>query len=113
MRLIIASRPAAGYFTLRNDTDGAVELIGASSPACGSIMLHQSRTVRGVDQMLPVKSISVPAHGTVRFAPGGYHLMCMSPGSTMKVGVSVAVTLKFAGGQTATAAFPVEGPAGK
>lgn len=110
MRFIIKSRPAAGYFTLQNNTGSAIDLTGASSGACGMLMLHQSKEVNGVEKMLPVKRIAVPAHGTVRFAPGGYHLMCMSPGSTMKVGAKVPVTLKFANGQTVTAQFPVKGP---
>lgn len=113
MRFIIQSRPAAGYFTLQNNTGSAIDLTGASSSACGMLMLHQSKEVNGVEKMLPVKSISVAAHGTVRFVPGGYHLMCMSPASTMKVDAKVPVTLKFANGQTVTAQFPVTGPNAK
>ena len=76
---IIKSRPAAGYFTPRNNTGSAVDLTGASSSACGMVMLHQSREESGVEKMLSVKSVSVPPHCTIRFTPGGYHLMCMSP----------------------------------
>jgi copper(I)-binding protein len=109
MRLIIKSRPAAGYFTLNNNTGSPVELTGAASNACGMLMLHQSKTVNGIEKMLPVKSVSVPAHGTLSFAPGSYHLMCMSPKSAMTVGATVPVTLKFADGKTITAQFPVKG----
>jgi len=42
MRLVVPSRPAAGYFTLSNDTTKAQVLVGAASPACGMLMLHQS-----------------------------------------------------------------------
>jgi periplasmic copper chaperone A len=113
MRLIIKARPAAGYFTLKNDTDTPVTLTGASSLACGMLMLHESKEVNGVEKMLPVKSIAVPAHGTLKFSPGHYHLMCMSPQSTMAIGHTVQVTLKFAGGKSMTADFPVKGPGGK
>lgn len=113
MRFIIKARPAAGYFTLRNDTDAAVELNGASSAACGMLMLHQSQEVNGVDKMLSVKAVTVPSHGVVTFTPGSYHLMCMKPQSAMKVGANVPVTLKFAGGKTIVAQFSVKGPAGK
>ena len=112
MRFIIKARPAAGYFTLKNDTDSAVELTGASSSACGMVMLHQTKQVNGVDRMLMVKSVKVPAHGTLAFAPGGYHLMCMEPQSSMQRGANVPVTLKFSDGKTLTAAFPVKGPGG-
>ena len=112
MRFVIKSRPAAGYFTVQNDTGSAVQLTGASSPACGTVMLHQSKNVNGVEKMLPVKSVAVPAHGKLVFAPGGYHLMCMSPTPRMVVGQKVPVTLKFGGGETVKADFPVEGASG-
>ena len=75
MRFIIKSRPAGGYFTVHNNTASQIELTGASSSACGMIMLHQTKEVGGVEKMLPVKEVPVPAHGSISFAPGGYHLM--------------------------------------
>ena len=113
MRFIIKARPAAGYFTLKNDGDSTVELTGASSPACGMVMLHQTKSKGGVDKMMMVSSVKVPAHGSLSFAPGGYHLMCMKPNASMKLGASVPVVLKFADGKTITASFPVKGPSGK
>ncbi len=109
MRFVIKSVPAAGYFTLKNDSGSAVQLTAAASSACGMVMLHQSKEVNGVEEMLPVTSVTVGAHSTLSFTPGGYHLMCMSPGSAMKVGASVPVTLKFGNGQSLTAQFPVKG----
>lgn len=110
LRFIIKDRPAGGYFTLRNDTDQKAELTGASSSDCGMVMLHQSKDVGGVDKMLPVKSITVPVHGTLSFTPGSYHLMCMNPRSTVAVGGVVPIILKFADGTTISANFPVKGP---
>jgi hypothetical protein len=110
LRFIIKDRPAGGYFTLRNDTDQKVELTGASSRGCGMVMLHQSKNVGGVDKMLPVKSVTVPTHGTLSFAPGSYHLMCMNPQSIVTVGGAVPIILKFADGTTISADFPVKGP---
>jgi copper(I)-binding protein len=112
LRFIIKDRPAGGYFTLRNDTDRKIKLTGASSTGCGMVMLHQSKETSGVDKMLPVKSVVVPAHGTLSFTPGSYHLMCMNPQSTVTVGRTVPVTLKFADGTTISADFPVKGPGG-
>ena len=113
MRLIIKARPAAGYFTLHNDNDAPVQLTGASSTGCGMLMLHRTKEEGGVEKMLPVQSLAVPAHGSVSFAPGGYHLMCMQPAASMAVGGNVPVTLKFADGQTLTAEFPVKGAGGE
>jgi copper(I)-binding protein len=113
LRFIIKARPAAGYFTLKNGGDEPATLLSASSPACGMLMLHQSRQVNGVDTMRPVKSVTVPPHGTVSFAPGGYHLMCMQPQPSMQAGTSAMVTLQFEGGQSLTQSFPVKGPGGQ
>lgn len=113
MRFIIKARPAGGYFTLHNDTAKPVELTGASSPACGMVMLHQSKKVDGIDKMLHVERVAVPAHGTLKFQPGSYHLMCMKPKDTMVVGHEVPVTLTFAGGDSITVKFPVKGVGGK
>lgn len=113
MRFIIPSRPAAGYFTLSNQTAQPRTLVGADSPACGMLMLHRSLTDSGVDRMTMVQDIDVPAHGQVVFAPGGYHLMCMSPTPVMVPGHSVSVTLRFKDGGAITASFPVRGATGK
>jgi len=109
MRFVMASRPAAGYFILSNATPEPRTLVGAASPACGMLMLHQTVHQGGVDRMEMVKEVAVPANGSVSFAPGGYHLMCMSPSPDLIPGRSVAVTLRFANGGELTASFPVRG----
>jgi hypothetical protein len=113
MRFIIPARPAAGYFKLDNGTDNALSLVGAASPSCGMLMLHQSREVNGTETMRPIKSVAVPAHGAVSFAPGGYHLMCMSPAAGMASEKTVRVTLKFADGSTVATDFAVHRAGGK
>ena len=112
MRFVIAARPAAGYFTLKNDTDAARVLTGAASPACGMVMLHRSMSKDGSNAMVGVDSVNVAARGSVKFAPGGYHLMCMSPAGDMRSRKSVPVVLKFKDGSTVRADFRVEGPGG-
>ena len=109
LRFIVSSRPAAGYFDLNNSTNAVIKLVGASSPGCGQLMLHQSRNINGVETMAPVESVEVPAHGSVSFMPGGYHLMCMSPTAKLSPGNNVPITLKFANGRTITANFAVRG----
>jgi copper(I)-binding protein len=76
-------------------------------------MLHKSETVNGVDQMVHVDSVPVPAHQSVTFAPGGFHLMCMSPAASLKPGTTVPVTLSFKDGGTLTSDFAVRGVAGQ
>lgn len=111
MRTLIRSRPAAGYFLLRNTTATPKVLIGAASPACGQLTLHQSLDQSGQHRMVAVRQVDVPAHGSLSFAPGNYHLMCMEPGKALKPGGSVKVTLDFADGGTLAADFAVRGSA--
>ena len=113
MRFIMPARPAAGYFPLANKTSRLRTLVGASSPACGMLMLHRSVSESGVERMTMLKGVDVPAHGDVVFAPGGYHLMCMSPSAAMIPGRSVPVTLRFRNGDEVTASFSVRGVTGK
>jgi periplasmic copper chaperone A len=112
-RLVTPSLPAAGYFTLSNLMATPRKLVGAASPACATLMLHQSIDQGGQERMVMVNSVPVPAQGKVSFAPGGYHLMCMSPTTAMRPGQSVPVTLRFADGGTLTARFPVRNATGK
>jgi periplasmic copper chaperone A len=104
--------PAGGYFVLQNDAARPLTLVGASSPACGRLELHMTHNMGGMSHMMPVDRIEVPAHGTFRFAPGGYHLMCMNPRPMLRPGASVPVTLRFAGGATLAAQFAVRSATG-
>lgn len=94
LRVTIVSRPAAGYFTLKNSSSETRILVGASSPACKKAML-------------PAGELEIAAGGTLTFAPGGYHVMCMKPAVDIKSRDSVPVTLKFRNGETLEAMFSV------
>lgn len=105
--------PAAGYFVLENATDHTVQLVGASTSAFKQAMLHQSISKNGVEQMIHVPSVAVPAHGEVRFAPGGYHIMLMHRTRPLTVGATLPITLKLKDGTTLTASFQVRGATGE
>ncbi len=113
VRSLVPSRPAAGYVTVKNDTDKDRKVVSASSPDCGMLMLHQSMHKNGVDKMMMVESVDVPAHGSVSFAPGGYHLMCMKPGDKVKPGNTIKMTLTFDDGGALTGDFRVRNAKGE
>src|SRR5438067_1062494 len=112
-RSLPSGQPAGGYFTMHNRGAAPAELVAAASAACGMLMMHQSVNSSGTSKMTDVKSVSVPAGGTVAFAPGRYHLMCMDPGAAIAPGKSVPVTLVFSDGSKAHANFAVKNAAGK
>jgi copper(I)-binding protein len=112
-RALPANLPSGGYFTLHNDGAETVTLTGASSPACAMLMLHKSDEMNGMAGMSDVETIPVAAGDTLKFAPGGYHLMCMNPTPAMKPGAKVQVTLEFADGMKLNADFAVKDAKGK
>ncbi len=113
MRALPSGLPAGGYFTLHNDSTQTRTLTGASSAACGMLELHKSSKMSGMMHMEHVDRVDVPAHGTVAFAPGGYHLMCTKPSAEIKPGNTVTVRFSFADGSTVDAPFAVRGATGK
>jgi len=66
-----------------------------------------------MSRMHDVRSLTVPAGGSLTFAPGGYHLMCMKPTAAMTPGKKVTVTLVFANGTGTEANFAVRNAAGE
>lgn len=112
-RSLPAHLPAGGYFELRNTGQWPATLVSADTTACGMLMMHKSEQKSGMDTMSDLSSVDIPPGQTVKFAPGGYHLMCMDPGPTMKPGQSVRVTLKFSDGSTAHVAFAVKTATGQ
>ena len=107
IRYLLPTIPAAGYMTLHNAGNTVAMLTAAASPGCGTLMLHKSQDDSGMAMMMAMQSISIPANGSVTFAPGGYHLMCMQP--KMKIGERVPVTLSFEDGSTLSTTMPVYG----
>jgi copper(I)-binding protein len=112
-RALPGKLPAGGYFTAYNGTGRDVSIVAADSDACGMLMMHQSSNKGGMSGMDMVDKVSVPVGGTVRFAPGGYHLMCENPTAKMKVGSKVGVLLRLSDGSAVAAGFVVKNAAGK
>ncbi|WP_419729470.1 copper chaperone PCu(A)C [Lichenicola sp.] len=113
IRTILPSLPASGYFTLANQTDQDATLIGASSPGCGMLMLNRTERHGDNDAMVDVDAVTIPAHGSVSFAPGGYHLMCMDAAASMQPGSRILITLRFKDGQRLSQLFPVRDARGR
>ncbi|MDE1951289.1 MAG: copper chaperone PCu(A)C [Betaproteobacteria bacterium] len=107
IRWLPANLPAGGYVLLTNTSAKPVELVGADSPDYGNAMLHQSVSKNGVMEMLHVDKVVIPAHGSMAFKPGSFHIMLMQPKKGVKPGDTVPITLKFAGGEAMTVNFDV------
>ena len=112
-RKLPSGLPAAGYFELHNGGDKTISLTGASSPGCGMLMLHKSENMGGMMHMDDVSGVDVAPGATIKFAPGGYHLMCMSPKPSLTPGSTVPVTFVFTDGTKPQFPFAVRHANGK
>jgi len=65
----------AGYFTARNTTAEAIVVVGASSPAARAVEMHVTEADGDMLRMRQLQRVEIGAGETVRFEPGGRHLM--------------------------------------
>jgi len=104
--------PAAGYLTLTNLGARPVTLLSASSPAFGDISLHRTVSRGASMEMQSVARITVPPHATLAFETTGYHLMLMHPAGSVKPGMHLTLTLRFADAPPQPVDFEVRNPDG-
>src|SRR5277367_2421126 len=78
MRATPGTQVAAIYMTVRNPQPRAVNLIGASSPAAESAMIHESSLTGTQASMRPREQLRLAAGETLHFSPGGLHVMLMN-----------------------------------
>jgi periplasmic copper chaperone A len=111
IRALPGNLPSGGYFVATNTGDQPVDLVGVETPAFGMAMLHQSQTQGGTSRMVMVDKVRVPAHGTLAFTPGDYHLMLEQPKQPLQIGAKLPLTFVFGGGQKISAMCVVKGAA--
>lgn len=85
---VVAGRPGAAYFTVRNGGP-ATTLDGVVSAQVGRIELHESMGDGGVMRMSALPAVDLPAGATVSFEPGGKHAMLFYINPTVKPGDKV------------------------
>lgn len=97
----------AAYLNLENLSDAPLSLDSVNSPDFDSVMVHQSVVKDGVESMVPVDKLSIPAKGRVELKPGGYHLMLMQPKKNLFAGDTVTLMLRFSDGSELAILAPV------
>jgi copper(I)-binding protein len=107
-RPVASGQTDAGYLTITNSGKTADRLISASSPEAGKVEMHVSAMVGDMSTMKPVAAgLDLAPGQTVRFEPGGYHLMFEGVKGEEKLGGAVPVTLTFAKAGKIKVAFAV------
>ncbi len=101
----------AGFGRIDNACPMPATIIGASSPAYGSVEVHESKVVDGINRMRAVPELRISPQDAAVFKPGGLHLMLMQPVATLKEGSRVAIEFKLKDGRTLLGEFEVRKPA--
>ncbi|NPT40627.1 copper chaperone PCu(A)C [Paraburkholderia sp. 1N] len=108
IRALPGDLPSGGYFKASNSGDQPVNLVGVGSDAFGMAMLHQTQSQGSMSSMAMVDQVAVPAHGSLVFAPGNYHVMLEHPKQPLQIGTTIPLTFSFSDGEKVTAACAVK-----
>lgn len=102
-----SSTVSAVYLTITNRGGVADRLVGASADRSGHAMIHRTVVEDGMARMRHVGAVEVPPGASVRFEPGGLHVMLTGVSTPLRAGEEVVVTLTFERAGEVTVSAPV------
>lgn len=111
IRAMPGNLPSGGYFSAMNMSDQPIDLTGVKADAFGMAMLHQTQSNGSMSKMVMVSKVTVPAKGTLTFAPGNYHVMLEQPKAALKIGTTLPMVFSFSDGEKVTAQCAVKSAA--
>ena len=94
VRATVAGQTSTGAF-MRITATGGAKLVGVSSPVAGVAEVHEMKMEGDIMRMRAVPVLDLPAGQTVRFKPGGYHVMLMDLKQSLPKDSQVPMTLRF------------------
>ncbi|MCW5715986.1 MAG: copper chaperone PCu(A)C [Bauldia sp.] len=103
---------ASVYLEITNDGGTGDVIVGADTPAAGSVMVHQTEVTDNIATMTELgNGIAIPAGGSVSLSPGGNHLMLSSLPGPLVEGTTFPISLRFGSGATISTTVTVLGAA--
>lgn len=105
-----AGKTGAVYLTLLNRGRDADRLVAVATPVARKAAIHETVTEGGVMKMRPLDALPLPAHQSVKLAPGGVHVMLMGLAAPLEEGGRFPLTLRFARAEPVTVDVVVRGP---
>ncbi|MGD1035791.1 MAG: copper chaperone PCu(A)C [Roseiarcus sp.] len=98
-----------GYLEIRNNGASPDRLTGGSADFA-AVEIHEMSMAGGVMKMRELKDgLEIPAHGSVKLAPNGYHVMFTGLKRPLVEGESVRATLTFEHAGAVAVDFAVQG----
>ena len=99
----------AAYVEIRNAGGEADKLTGGLADFA-NVEIHEMSMQGNVMKMQELKDgLAVPAHGNLKLAPGGFHIMLTGLKHPLVKGETAKLTLTFAHAGAVTVDFPVVG----
>jgi copper(I)-binding protein len=101
---------AGGYLTIENKGSLPDRLLSGSTDAARKIEIHEMTMDNGVMTMRPIDGgLFIEAGKTVKFEPGGRHLMFIGLAAPFREGEQVSVSLTFESAGKVTVPFAIQG----
>jgi copper(I)-binding protein len=101
------STTLAGYAVVRNGCAAPVSIVGADGADFAGVSIHATIEEGGMSHMREAGPLVVAPGTTLRFAPGGSHLMLMQPRRALPEGATTRIALVLADGRRLAADFVV------
>ena len=99
----------AGYLEIRNAGATPDKLTGGSADFASGVEVHEMKMDNGVMKMRLVPGgLEIPAHGVVKLAPSGFHLMFTGLKRPLAKGETIKATLTFEHAGPVAVDFPVQ-----
>jgi copper(I)-binding protein len=90
------AKEGVGYLVLKNTGEESRKLLTITSTVSDMVMLHRSSIdSNGVARMWPLAGLTIEPGESVRFAPGGLHVMFRDIKNAFAVGQKIPLTLRF------------------
>lgn len=105
------AKAGAAYMTLQNTGNTQLQLVSASvdKSVAGVVELHHTKMADGMMQMQELSSgVLIAQNETVKFVPGGKHIMLMGLEGPLNAGEELNITLTFADGSQLSQVFPIK-----
>ena len=104
----VAGNPAAVYFDLKNEGPRAVAVRRADIADAKSAAMHDMMEYNREMTMADMGPTTVKQGETIKFEPGGKHVMAFDLSPELKAGGKTEMTLTIAGGDKVSVEVPVQ-----
>lgn len=104
----VAGNPAAVYFDVTNEGTRAIALRRADIADAKSASMHDMMEYNREMTMADMGPLAIKQGETVKFEPGGKHVMAFELSPELKAGGKTEMTLTIAGGDKVSVEVPVQ-----